>query len=92
MPEEYGNSRGAPAARAKGGSPGPEEDDEPPLAPATASVAQLKGMAPKPEFPISLEADGRGRREGSGRAPRMTFSASPRAGTAWRCPSCRRPR
>ena len=56
MPEEDGSLRGAPAARVQGGSPGPEEDDEPRLAPATASVTQLKGMAPKPELPISLEA------------------------------------
>ena len=56
MPEEDGSSRGAPAARAQGGSPGPEEDDGSRLAPATGSVTQLKGMAPKPELPVSLEA------------------------------------
>ena len=56
MPEEDGSSRGAPAARTQGGSPGPEEDDEPRLAPATASVTQLRGMAPKPRLPVSLEA------------------------------------
>ena len=56
MPEEDGSSRGAPAARAKGGSPGPKEDDGPPLAPATASVMQLKGMVPKSRLPVSLEA------------------------------------
>ena len=56
MAEEDGSSRDAPAARAKGGSPGSEEDDEPPLAPATGSVTQLKGMAPKSGLPVSLEA------------------------------------
>ena len=56
MPEEDGSLRGAPVARAHGGSPGPKEDDGPRLAPATGSVTQLKGMAPKPELPINLEA------------------------------------
>ena len=56
MPEEDGSSWGAPAARAQEGSPRPEEDDEPRLAPATGSVTQLKGMAPKPGLPVSLEA------------------------------------
>ena len=56
MPEEDGSLRGAPAAQAQGGLPGPEEDDGPRLAPATASVTQLKGMAPKPGPPVSLEA------------------------------------
>ena len=56
MPEEDGGSRAAPVARAQGGSPGPKEDDGPPLAPATASVTQLRGMAPKPGLPVSLEA------------------------------------
>ena len=56
MPEEDGSLRGAPAAQAQGGSPGPKEDDGPRLAPVTGSVTQLKGMAPKPELPVSLEA------------------------------------
>ena len=56
MAEEDGSLRIAPVARADEGSPGPEEGDGSPLAPATASVTQLKGMAPKPELPVSLEA------------------------------------
>ena len=56
MAEEDGGSRGAPAARTQRGSPGPEEDDGARLASATASVTQLKGMAPKPKLPVSLEA------------------------------------
>ena len=56
MAEEDSSSRGAPAARTQRGLPGPEEDDGARLAPATASVTQLKGMVPKPGLPVSLEA------------------------------------
>ena len=56
MAEEDGGSRGAPAARTQRGLPGPEEGDGSPLALATGSVTQLKGMAPKPGLPVSLEA------------------------------------
>ena len=54
MAEEDGSLRGAPVARADGGSPGVEDDD----GPRAASVTQLKGMAPKPGLPVSLEAMG----------------------------------
>ena len=33
-----------------------EEDGSLRVTPVTASVTQLKGMVPKPEFPVSLEA------------------------------------
>ena len=56
MAEEDSSSQGAPAARTQRGSPGQEEDDGARLAPATASVTLLKGMAPKPGLPVSLEA------------------------------------
>ena len=56
MPEEGGGLRAVSVARAHGVAPRPEEDDGPRLAPATVSVTQLKGMAPKPGLPISLEA------------------------------------
>ena len=56
MAEEDGSLRVAPVARADGGSPGVEDDDGPQAAPATVSVTQLKGMAPKPGLPVSLEA------------------------------------
>ena len=56
MPEEGGGLRAVSVARAHGAAPRPEEDDRPPLAPATASVTQLRRMAPKPGLPVSLEA------------------------------------
>ena len=34
----------------------PEEDGSLRITPVTASVTQLKGMVPKPESPVSLEA------------------------------------
>ena len=56
MPEADGSLRAAPVAPAQGGPPGPEEGDGLGVAPATASVTQLKGMAPEPDLPISPEA------------------------------------
>ena len=57
MPKENGSSRATPVSRAHGGLPPRlEEDGRLGGTPVTASVTQLKGMAPKPELPVSLEA------------------------------------
>ena len=57
MMEENGSLRATSVARAQGGlPPRPEEDGRLRVTPVTAPVTQLKGMAPKPEFPVSLEA------------------------------------
>ena len=56
MAEEGGSLRVAPVARGGGGVPGVEDSDGSRVAPATASVTRLRGMAPKPGLPVSLEA------------------------------------
>ena len=56
MPEEGNSLQAVSVARAHGAAPRLEEDDGLRGAPATASVTQLKGMVPKPELPVSLEA------------------------------------
>ena len=56
MAEEDGSLRVAPVARGDGGSPGVEDGDGPRVAPATAAVTRLKGMAPESGLPVSLEA------------------------------------
>ena len=57
MMEENSSLRATSVARAQGGlSPRLEEDGRLRVPPVTAPVTQLKGMAPKPEFPVSLEA------------------------------------
>ena len=58
MPKENGRLRATPVARAHDGGLPPrlEEDGRLGGTPVTASVTQLKGMAPKPELPASLEA------------------------------------
>ena len=53
MMEENGSLRATSVARAQGGLPPRlEEDGRLRVTPVT----QLKSMAPKPEFPVSLEA------------------------------------
>ena len=57
MMEEKGSLRATSVARTQGRLPPKlEEDGRLRATPVTASVTQLKGMASKPEFPISLEA------------------------------------
>ena len=57
MMEENGSLRATSVARAPGGLPPRlEEDGRLRVPPVTVSVTQLKGMASKPEFPVSLEA------------------------------------
>ena len=56
MPEEDGSLQAISVARASGVAPRLGEDDGLRVTPVTASVTQPKGMAPKPELLVSLEA------------------------------------